>query len=233
MIWGYPYFRKPPYDTYVYRFICFVPKLCCMPYTYLGKTVCFFLEDWAPAPRWPSFGWMSLPPGPSNGDFFMSIQRGKFWFFTRMFWWCLRDLERCHAACRTWWVLMIVACFGPWFLFGSSPHPVQLHSKMEKSEILHGQWTPRRISHSYTKWPIFRYLYMIYPLLWKITIFNRSINYKWAIFNSYVSLPEGTYSKWWFLNSDVRLVSVQSRPGERDRDLRSLERWMPLGGDIW
>ena len=27
----------------------------------------------------------------------------------------------------------------------------------------------------------------------KITIFNGKINYKWAIFNSYVSLPEGIY----------------------------------------
>ena len=28
---------------------------------------------------------------------------------------------------------------------------------------------------------------------WKITIFNGKINYKWAIFNSYVSLPEGEW----------------------------------------
>ena len=27
--------------------------------------------------------------------------------------------------------------------------------------------------------------------LWKITIFNGKIHYKWGIFNSYVSLPEG------------------------------------------
>ena len=29
--------------------------------------------------------------------------------------------------------------------------------------------------------------------LWKITIFNGKIHYKWAIFNSYVKLPEGKF----------------------------------------
>ena len=38
--------------------------------------------------------------------------------------------------------------------------------------------------------------YLMYPLvniqkLWKITIFNGKTHYKWSIFHSYVSLPEG------------------------------------------
>ena len=35
-------------------------------------------------------------------------------------------------------------------------------------------------------------LWWTYKKLWKITIFNGWINYKWAIFNSYVKLPEGS-----------------------------------------
>ena len=39
--------------------------------------------------------------------------------------------------------------------------------------------------------------YLMYPLvniqkLWKITVFNGKTHYKWSIFHSYVSLPEGT-----------------------------------------
>ena len=35
-------------------------------------------------------------------------------------------------------------------------------------------------------------------LLWKITTFNGKIHCKWAIFNSYVSLPEGNHGcLWW------------------------------------
>ena len=33
--------------------------------------------------------------------------------------------------------------------------------------------------------------------LWKITIFNGKIHYKWAIFHSYVSLPEGIVITIW------------------------------------
>jgi hypothetical protein len=37
--------------------------------------------------------------------------------------------------------------------------------------------------------------------LWKITIFNGKIhNFDWAIFNSYVSLPEGKTSDFYLVN---------------------------------
>ena len=55
--------------------------------------------------------------------------------------------------------------------------------------------------------------------LWKITIFNGKTHYKWAIFNSYVKLPEG--------NPTVILPKI-TRNGWDSNHFQMLGLW-PLG----
>ena len=69
-------------------------------------------------------------------------------------------------------------------------------------------------------------LWYTYKKLWKITIFNGQIHYKWTIFNSYIKLPEANPLTQRRAKHFVKVRGVSLPPNRRDheRHVRKINR---------
>jgi len=88
------------------------------------------------------------------------------------------------------WTRQLMAIWGawwPWLPHRCQPAPV---TSVTSQAVKPCETLRARCKHR-NSWDLWMLPSGKLTKLWKITIFNGKINYKWAIFNSYVKLPEG------------------------------------------